>query len=300
MILLMKTDYSEYIHVTAGVKIFNLPFKEETKDNVLEAVTAYEEAVEAGDIKLVRSIIAEVDTYCEGLLNSSEMLPIGKYLLHDVVKNVFYFTFEDVALNYPLPQKFVDIFMKDAESGNSSDGLALYIGRFINNPYFELSRLDQLAEEISSTYTVASKRKEFEKAGYSYEEAKIRATVPDKQVTNNGILVTYKVVDEVLDAYALDKDEKRITVPRYPYTKTVDPDTGEITTDVTYPEFVEGRLFKPAIHSSGDKFLCGDKLMYNYKVGVNHSLPSWDMVSTTDGRSHEKGLHSGKVCRLSA
>jgi hypothetical protein len=70
-------------------------------------------------------------------------------------------------------------------------------------------------------------------------------------------------------------------------------DTGEIESE-GLPEFVEDRLFEPAVMGrGGDAFYCGDNKGHFIKVGQTHRLESWDQVDTNDNRSCVPGLHIG-------
>jgi len=131
-----------------------------------------------------------------------------------------------------------------------------------------------------------------EEHGLSEELATERATMYQVKITKEGLVNAFKVSREIMHKYDSETGEE---IPRY--TRTFNPDTGEIDSD-GLPEHVEDRLFEPAVWPHGDKFYCEGANGYSepqsfIKVGCTHRLPSWDMVNTDDERSCVKGLHVG-------
>ena len=136
------------------------------------------------------------------------------------------------------------------------------------------------------------KQELMEEFGLSEEVAEKRATMYQMKITQEGLLNGYKVSSEILHKYDTETGEE---VPRY--TRTFNPDTGEIDSK-GLPEHVEDRLFEPAMMgTNGDAFHCeginGSGLGHFIRVGCSHYLDSWDQVNTNDDQSCVKGLHVG-------
>ena len=113
------------------------------------------------------------------------------------------------------------------------------------------------------------------------------------KITKEGLLNGYKVSKEVLTKYDSETGEQ---MPRY--TRTFNPDTGEIDSE-GFPETVEERLFEPSIMGNrGDAFYCEGNNGYSdaqhfIKVGCSHRLADWDQVDTNDNHFCVPGLHVG-------
>lgn len=142
----------------------------------------------------------------------------------------------------------------------------MWVRVFLNPQYNEVFG-QYLASYMSAEYTDRQLNNELLAEGFAEEEAKTMSTYPDIGITEEGLLATYKVVDLEDKSFEINEDGDVVKVSRFKETKTVDPDTGEVTIDVEEPKMAEDFLFKPSIYPSGDKFYCGDKLMYNYKIG---------------------------------
>jgi hypothetical protein len=177
--------------------------------------------------------------------------------------------------------------------------------RFLRNPNLK-KKGSYFAEKffnfVNLKYQHPKMYNEFLDAGFSPEIAAEKATVYQMKITNEGLLNGYKVSREILHKFVADEDGEPVIKPRY--ARTFDVNTGEITSE-GLPEFVEERLFEPAMMGSGgDEFSCVgpngfDKLGHFIKVGCIHALDSWEQVNTNDNVSCVKGLHVGGLIYIS-
>ncbi len=133
---------------------------------------------------------------------------------------------------------------------------------------------------------------------YRYFEhvRKCLATTPQVAITLEGLLVGYKVSEEVTTKFVLDENEETV-ITKSRYKKSVDPDTGLVTYDK--PIYAEELLFRPAImKNGGNPFWCVGantpaQKGHLIRVGAIHYLDSWDEVNCDDNSSCVAGLHVG-------
>jgi hypothetical protein len=133
--------------------------------------------------------------------------------------------------------------------------------------------------------------------GYSKEVATSIATTYSMKISNEGILVGFKVSEEITKKYILDEEGNAKQVDLYPTTKTIDPISGLITESEPNKGNNENRFFRPAVmKDSGDAFLCSasNTLGHIIKVGASHSI-TWDQINCDDNRSCCSGLHIGGI-----
>lgn len=222
------------------------------------------------------------------------------YLFVNKHTNKFYLKYNNVLSSKAIPQALVDRIMTSVEKGIDITPLVKCWVRFLRNPNYTDNKASLFAQYINATYTDHNKANELARTqGLSSEVATSIATTPQVAITLEGLIVGYKVSREVLHRYELNEDEEVVTKSRY--KKTVDPDTGLVT--YAEPEFVEERLFEPAIQgTSGDEFWCVgtdvngnsySKTGHHIRVGASHYLNSWDQVNCNDSQSCVKGLHVG-------
>jgi hypothetical protein len=209
----------------------------------------------------------------------------------------FYLKQDDKLSVHPMPKSFVDRILKSLDKGIDVMPLIKFWTRVLRNPNFSKQKAKLICNYVAKTYIdhelVQSLITEH---GVSQDVAIERATSTQTPITKEGLLVTYKVSKEVFKKYALDEHGNKVLVDRYTPTKTIDEDTGEVTVDKNLPEYVEERVFEPAVVGSGhDAFYCGDKLGHQIKVGQVHYLPEWNQVNTNDNASCVKGLHVGNL-----
>lgn len=192
----------------------------------------------------------------------------------------------------PLPKAFVDRILQSVDKKIDVAPIVKAFIRFLRNPNFSESKAAKFAEYINATYTNHKYQTELQAKGLSSEVATERATSTQVAISQEGLICCCKVSAEVDWKYELDDAGNKVTKPRY--APTIDDITGLITYAV--PEFVEERIFQPAVQGqNGDEFYCDDKLGHIIKVGRVHYLPEWKQVDCSDNTSCRPGLHVGKL-----
>ena len=245
--------------------------KEDYDENVAQIM----EIVEANGIDSSRHIRSKCEFIVQDELTKEYFLTYGEEKISDI----------------PMPQSLVDRIMDSIDKNIDFTPIVKLWTRFLRNPYVKKKGEDfvaRFADFVNMKYVHPENKKIFMDKGIAEEVATELATVYQIKVTNEGLLNGYKVSREVLHKYDAESGEE---VPRY--TRTFNVDTGEIESE-GLPEFVEDRLFQPAVMGSGgDAFYCGDNKGHFIKVGQTHRLESWDQVDTNDNRSCVPGLHIG-------
>lgn len=217
------------------------------------------------------------------------------YLLVNRHSNKFYLKYNNVVSSKAIPQALVDRILKSVEKCIDITPLIKAWVRFLRNPNFTDSKAELFAKYINAQYTDNDKVAELEtKQGLAHSVAVDLSTTTQVAITMEGLIVGYKVSREVFDKYVLNEEEEVVKKSRY--SKSVDPDTGLVTYDE--PEYVEDRLFEPAVQgTSGDDFWCvganANKKGHHIRVGCSHFLDSWEQVNINDSQSCVKGLHVG-------
>jgi len=213
------------------------------------------------------------------------------YILVNRHSNKFYLQFNGKVSSYELPQGFVDRILKSVEKNINVTPLIKCWVRFLRDvpgrPKYTKARGELFDQYINAPYVNSDKvQKLMNDEGLSNKMATELSTTTQVAITQEGLLVCYKVSAEVRERYELNADEEVIQKSRY--KKNVDPDTGFVT--YSEPTAVEDRLFKPYVMKDrGDEFYCGDKKGHFIRVGQRHWLESWDQVSSPGS----KGLHCG-------
>lgn len=223
-----------------------------------------------------------------------------EHLVHDAKRGTYHLKTGDgkIISKIPLPQSLVDRILISVEKGIDPTPIVKAVIRLFRNPNLSSKKLKLFVRYIDHKLLDQEMFDKLISEGYSKERAKEMAEFLQTPITNEGLLVTYKVSREVTTKWALDDEGNKKQVPRYP--KTIDEDTGEISTEL--PKFVEDRVFEPAIQGRrGDAFWCEPldgspkKLDHIYKVGAIQYLENWNQVNCTDGIACVKGLHLGNL-----
>lgn len=246
--------------------------------------TSYDSAVVNFKAAAVESFSETVATACP-------------YIHVNEATGKFYLMQDDKLSVHPMPKSFVDRILKSLDKGIDVMPLIKFWTRLLRNPNFSPSKAKLVCGYIANTYVdYELVDKLMTEHGVSRDVAVERATSSQTPITVEGLLCTYKVSREVFKKWALDEHGNNIQVDRYTPTKTINEDTGEVTVDKNLPEYVEERVFEPAIvGQSYDAFYCGDVLGHQIKVGKRHYLPEWSQVNCTDYISCVKGLHVGNL-----
>jgi len=195
-----------------------------------------------------------------------------------------------------LPKVFVEKLLKSVEKGIDIEPLVKCWGRYLRpvkgRPPYSTQRAEAFANYISALYVDQTIVEDLvTNQGFSREIAEKKATTTQVAITQEGLLVCYKVSREITTKFVAEEDQSGVKqVARY--KMNVDPDTGLVTYDT--PDHAEDRLFEPAIQGkSGDAFACigngHNSVGHFIRVGCRHELDSWDKVGPPMG----PGLHCG-------
>lgn len=277
-----------------GNESFSVPFDKDLLDKmkVLE-----DKANEATSVQILKDIEEEFAKLT--IIDVNAIIETKVKNVYKSVEGNYYLKTGNVVSSVPMPQALVQRLEDSLDNNIDATPLIKFYTRFLRNP--KLRKLDkdqQLAfstkvfNYINLPYTNQEQVNKLVEQGYTNEVAVEMATVPQVQVTKEGLLRTFKVSTELTKRFRLnDKGEKEQYDPTEG-TKEID----EITGLITYKKIEltnEERVFEPAVQGkSGDEFLCGDKLGHIIKVGKAHSI-TWDQINTNDNSSCVPGLHCG-------
>lgn len=214
------------------------------------------------------------------------------YIVQDHLTKQYFLTYGDDRISdIPMPESLVERILASIDKNIDFMPIIKLWTRFLRNPHLKKKGKDfaeRFAEFVNMKYVHPENKQIFLDKGIADDVATELATVYQIKVTNEGLLNGYKVSCEILHSYDAETGEQ---VDRY--KRTFNVDTGKIESD-GLPEFVEDRLFEPAVMGSGgDAFYCGDNKGHFIKVGQTHRLESWDQVNINDDRSCVPGLHVG-------
>jgi hypothetical protein len=218
---------------------------------------------------------------------------ICPYIVVNKHTNQFFLKYGSTVSSHPLPRPFADRILKSVEKNVDIKPLIKCWVRFLRNPNYSAHKASLFAAYIDADYTNDQKVAELvSKKGLSEEVARARATTKQVAITQEGLLVVYKVSNEITKKFVKDSeaDGGIKKVDRYDYE--VDEFTG--MKKYQEPEFVEDRVFEPPVMGqTGDAFSCGDYKGHIIRVGCRISLDNWGQVDTNDGRVGAPGLHVG-------
>jgi hypothetical protein len=196
-------------------------------------------------------------------------------------------------LNKPIPMGLVQRIIDSVELGlDPLPLLKLYV-RFLNNPKYSDSKLDRLVNYLNIVHLNTDRaNKLMEERKIKKEIANRLCTIRQTPITLEGLLVTYKVVDEITSQYQVTPGGELVKKSRY--ATEHDSETG-LRKHTEVPN-VEDMIFEPCVqHTNGDAFYCGDTLGHIIQVGKVHYLPSESMVNSNDNESCVPGLHLGNL-----
>ena len=220
----------------------------------------------------------------------------------------FFLKHKDIVSSVPMPEALVERIYESMDKGIDFTPLVKMWTRWLRNPILRKKSKDGRGKEFSERFFnfinlkyvhPVLYKKYVEEFGFTDDRAFDAATMYQMKITKEGLLNGYKVSSEILHKFDAETGEM---VDRY--KRTFNVDTGEIESE-GLPEFVEDRLFEPAVMgSSGDAFYCEGANGYGtpghfIKVGCVHRLDSWDKVNTNDHESCVPGLHFGGLKYIS-
>jgi hypothetical protein len=254
----------------------------------VNTVEEYNEVMEEFAPLCVVDYTKTIETQCE-------------YIHVNKATGEFFLKHNSVVSSIPMPQALVDRIFDSLDKDLDFMPLIKMWTRWLRNPILWRKMkqghgnnfCERFFNFVNMKYTHPKMKEDLIEQGLTDEAASKRAEMYQMKITHEGLLNGYKVSTEVLHKYDAETGEE---VDRY--KRTFNIDTGEIEGG-GLPEFVEDRLFQPAMMgTSGDAFFCeGPNGFANpghfIKVGCTHRLESWDQINVDDRRSCVKGLHIG-------
>ena len=286
--MLTVNRHGDSITGFANGKPFGIQFNEERYSAMKKLEERANTAATVEDLKLILEEFAPMTV--ENYKTLVEHAKGGKYLWVNAATGKIFLAIKDKISSKPLPQAFVDRIILSVEKNIDVKPLVLCWARFMRNPNYTDAKAKLFAAYINTTFINDTLYEQLLKDGLNDDIARERATTNDVSITQEGLLNTYKVSSEIDWKYVADDDEEVKKVSRYGF------EIDDITGLKTYkePEFVEERVFEPAVmNSGGDAFFCGSKEGHVIRVGQVHYLSGWDKVNTNDGQSCVKGMHCG-------
>ena len=281
-----------------GEKSFSVTYTEKLYEQMQELAKKADRVETMDELKAILDTFdgLAVEDYTKLIEDKCEFIYVNQ------ATGQFFLKTGDVISNIPMPTALVERIYESMDMGLDFMPLVKMWTRWLRNPILWKKMHKKTGEEFSTRffnfinlkYVHPVLYKELtEEKGLSPDVAIKKATMYQMKITKEGLLNGYKVSTEVLHKFDAESGE---LVDRY--KRTFNVDTGEIESE-GLPEFVEDRLFQPAIMgSSGDAFYCEGPNGYAnpghfIKVGCTHRLASWDQVDTNDYNSCVKGLHFG-------
>ena len=275
--------------VTYSKELYDEMMKLSQMANTIDSVDAYNHLMEQFAPLTIVDYTATVESQCEHI---------------HVNKNTgeFFLKHNGVVSSIPMPQALVDRIFESLDKDLDFMPLVKMWTRWLRNPILWRKMKQGHGNDFCERFFnfvnmqyVHPKHKEdlMENHGLSEEAASKRASMYQMKITHEGLLNGYKVSKEIMHKFDPETGER---VDRY--KRTFNPDTGEIEGD-GLPEFVEDRLFEPAVMGNGgDAFFCEGPTGYAnpghfIKVGCTHRLADWSQVNVNDTVSCVKGLHIG-------
>jgi hypothetical protein len=286
---------------TIGENSFSVTYDQK----LYESLQAFEEKLEntSGRDEYV-AVLEEISGLLEGVKEEETSTTESKYIRKNQKTGLFYLVWNDTISDVPLPNALAERILESQSKGVDYMPLIKMWVRFLRNPVLRkpgkgMRFAERFFNFVNLKYVHPKLKKELMDKGFSEEVATEKATMYQMKITKEGLLNGYKVSSEILHKFDSETGDM---VDRY--KRTFNVDTGEIESD-GLPEFVEERLFEPAVMGDrGDAFSCegpnGFKNPGHFiRVGCVHSLSSWNMVDTDDYRSCVPGLHVGGLKYIS-
>jgi hypothetical protein len=242
------------------------------------------------------------EDYSELIQDKCEFIYVSK------ATGEFFLKHGDVISTVPMPAALVERIYESIDKGIDFLPLVKMWTRWLRNPILRKKMKSGTGVDFSNRFFNFVNleyvhpilyKKYVEEMGMADYIAEQRATMYQMKITKEGLLNGYKVSREILHKYDPETGEVQDR-----YKRTFNVDTGEIESE-GLPEFVEDRLFEPAVMGTGgDAFYCEGTNGYGtaghfIKVGCVHRLDSWDKVDTNDYHSCVPGLHFGGLKYIS-
>jgi len=288
MIIVNRTEKN--IVGSISGKPFSIPFKESTFKKLKSIEEGFAKIKTKGLIEVSIKEAKELTTLNFGELVASK----NPYLMFNPVKNKYFLVInkgkkDELIDDRELPDKLAEKIQDSFEQDFDYMPLVKTWGRFLQRdvPY-DIYDAALFTHYLTSMYIDYDKVDELvEKEGLDSSTARERCTFNDLAVTQEGLLATYKVVEEIIKEWVIVTDDdgnivldsegipkkKQVLMDQYKSQYKINPITGETTTKENKPRYVEDRLFTPALYKNGENFYSGKDYGYIYKVGEAQYLP---------------------------
>jgi hypothetical protein len=287
----------EIITGTANGKSFSVTFTQQKWDAMQDIKRR------AGELSTMAELRTLLEQEFEPLMHESYKDVIesqSPYLHVNPLSNRFFLKYGTEVSKEPLPQVFVDRILESTEKHIDPRPLVKCWARFLRNPNYSAKKAELFAYYINQKYTDAQRRDQYIKDGMSYERANELATGYQTPITDEGLICTYKVSEEITKRFIADPNDEESVKQVSRYQVEVDEFSGLKTYKT--PEDVEDRIFLPAVQGrNGDKFSQFEpdgtfiEEGHHIRVGKVHALKEWSMVNCDDDRSCVPGLHCGNL-----
>ncbi len=254
---------------------------------------------EADNASTVEQLKEIVDRFTPLTVESFKNLveTASPYVVVNKHTNKYYLQYGGKISRHAFPQPMVDRILKSIEKGIDIAPLVKCWARFLRpvpgKPDYTNARGLLFAQYINADYVDDQKlAKLMSSEGLDAKIATAMATSPQVAITQEGLLVCYKVSKEITKKFVknAEQDGGVKEVDRYDY------EVDEFSGLKTYqePTHVEDRVFEPAIMGQGgDAFKSGDRLGHIIRVGLVHELEKWEQVNCDNSTTGKGGLHVG-------
>lgn len=283
---------------TVDGQAFGISYSKERWDAMDELRKAANNATSMDELKTILEQFKPLthESYKEVIESKSP------YLYVNGATNRFYLKYNGEKSTEPLPQEFVDRILESTEKNVDPRPVVKCWARFLRNPNYTAEKAQLFAQYINQKYTDFNMVDKFRKEGITDENAIAMSTTFQTPITDEGLICTYKVSKEITKKFT--KDDTVEGGVKEQLRDGHDYEVDEFSGLKTYktPEFVEDRVFEPAVMGQGKDpfslFLLNGTLYstgHIIKVGYIHALDSWDKVDCRDNISCKPGLHCGNL-----
>lgn len=156
----------------------------------------------------LQELVAQVkelakESYKELVQTASPYLFVNKHT------NKYFLKFNNTISSKALPKEFVEKILKSVDKKLDISPLVKCIARFLRNEKFTDSKFQKFADYICAPYVNQEEVERLvSKEGFTRERATEKATTSQVAITMEGLLVGYKVSEEVLTRFTLNEEEE--------------------------------------------------------------------------------------------
>lgn len=207
----------------------------------------------------------------------------NKYVSYNPKFDSYHLTIDGKTSKLELPSSLVTYLEMSAEKDIDYMPVVKVFVRLMMNPYVNQAMVDNLNKYLETTFVDEEGVEKLIEEGLTRDQAISSCTFNDISITEEGLLATYKVAQEVDWKYVMEEDPNdktkliKVKKPLYEMSEEVlCPVTGEVLSEAVAekPTCIEDYLFTPAIHKHGHFFYSGTNLGYVYQVGKVQRLPA--------------------------